>query len=118
MTAYASVPTAVEAMKLGAFDYIQKPFEADQIGLVVDRAITATLTSEILSPGRVVYAGTASRTAVDTVAEDAVASLEAGSPERGRGAVPDMQSLDRFVEPLVIIGAAGAAIFLFFQVRS
>lgn len=40
MTAYATVPTAVEAMKLGAFDYIQKPFEADQIGLVVERAVT------------------------------------------------------------------------------
>ncbi len=38
MTAYASVPTAVEAMKLGAFDYIQKPFEADAIALVVERA--------------------------------------------------------------------------------
>ncbi|MFH1419592.1 MAG: sigma-54 dependent transcriptional regulator [Planctomycetota bacterium] len=38
MTAYASVPTAVEAMKLGAFDYIQKPFEADAIALVVGRA--------------------------------------------------------------------------------
>ena len=40
MTAYASVPTAVEAMKLGAFDYIQKPFEADAIGMVVERAAT------------------------------------------------------------------------------
>lgn len=38
MTAYASVPTAVEAMKLGAFDYIQKPFDADQIEMVVQRA--------------------------------------------------------------------------------
>lgn len=38
MTAYASVPTAVEAMKLGAFDYIQKPFDGDQIELVVQRA--------------------------------------------------------------------------------
>ena len=40
MTAFGTVPTAVEAMKLGAFDYIQKPFEADQIGLVVERAVT------------------------------------------------------------------------------
>jgi len=40
MTAYASVPTAVEAMKLGAFDYIQKPFESDAIALVVQRAAT------------------------------------------------------------------------------
>jgi DNA-binding NtrC family response regulator len=40
MTAYASVATAVEAMKIGAFDYIQKPFEAEAINLVVERAAT------------------------------------------------------------------------------
>src|SRR5271170_5930961 len=39
MTAFASVNTAVEAMKLGAYDYIQKPFDGDQIKLVVDRAL-------------------------------------------------------------------------------
>ena len=38
MTAYASIATAVEAMKLGALDYVQKPFEADQIGMVIERA--------------------------------------------------------------------------------
>ncbi len=39
MTAYATVATAVEAMKLGAFDYIQKPFEADAATVVVERAL-------------------------------------------------------------------------------
>jgi len=39
MTAYASINTAVEAMRKGAFDYIQKPFEADEIILLVDRAL-------------------------------------------------------------------------------
>jgi DNA-binding NtrC family response regulator len=39
MTAYASVPTAVEAMKLGAYDYIQKPFSAEEICILVDRAL-------------------------------------------------------------------------------
>jgi len=39
MTAYGSVSSAVEAMKLGAFDYIQKPFEADEIELLVKRAV-------------------------------------------------------------------------------
>ena len=38
MTAYASVETAVEAMRRGAFDYITKPFELDEIKLVVARA--------------------------------------------------------------------------------
>jgi len=39
MTAFASVQTAVEAMKLGAYDYIQKPFDGDQLKLLVDRAL-------------------------------------------------------------------------------
>ncbi len=39
MTAYASVSTAVEGMKLGAYDYIQKPFDADVIVAQVERAL-------------------------------------------------------------------------------
>ncbi len=39
MTAYASIATAVEAMRKGAYDYIQKPFDADQIQLLVDRTL-------------------------------------------------------------------------------
>ena len=31
MTAYATVDTAVNAMKLGAFDYIVKPFDRDEL---------------------------------------------------------------------------------------
>jgi len=47
MTAFATVDTAVEAMKLGAFDYIQKPFDVERLCLVVDRATqNATLRSE------------------------------------------------------------------------
>jgi len=38
MTAYGTVENAVEAMKLGAFDYIMKPFSADEIELVVKKA--------------------------------------------------------------------------------
>jgi DNA-binding NtrC family response regulator len=38
MTAYGTVENAVEAMKLGAFDYVMKPFSADEIELVLKRA--------------------------------------------------------------------------------
>jgi DNA-binding NtrC family response regulator len=31
MTAYATVETAIQALRLGAFDYIQKPFEIEQL---------------------------------------------------------------------------------------
>lgn len=39
MTAYGSIDSAVEAMKLGAFDYIIKPFGADEIEAVVEKAL-------------------------------------------------------------------------------
>src|SRR5918993_1046963 len=39
MTAFATVQTAVEAMKLGAYDYIQKPFDGDEIKHRVDRRL-------------------------------------------------------------------------------
>jgi len=39
MTAHATVESAIEAMKLGAFDYLQKPFEIDELLVVVDRAL-------------------------------------------------------------------------------
>ena len=39
MTAYASVQKAVEAIREGAYDYIQKPFEPDDVSLVIARAV-------------------------------------------------------------------------------
>jgi len=38
-TGYGSVKTAVDAMRLGAFDYITKPFKADEIKVVVKKAL-------------------------------------------------------------------------------
>ncbi len=60
MTAYATVQDAVEAMKQGAYDYLQKPFDPDAAALVVARALerkrlreqAATLRQEL----EVVYA--------------------------------------------------------------
>jgi len=39
MTAYATVAGAVEAMREGAYDYLVKPFSADEVELVVARAL-------------------------------------------------------------------------------
>ena len=41
MTAHGSVESAVEAMKLGASDYLQKPFESDELLLTARRALAA-----------------------------------------------------------------------------
>jgi DNA-binding NtrC family response regulator len=39
MTAHATVESAIEAMKLGALDYLQKPFEIDELLVLVRRAL-------------------------------------------------------------------------------
>lgn len=38
MSAYGSIDTVIEAMKLGAYDYISKPFKADEVALVLKKA--------------------------------------------------------------------------------
>jgi DNA-binding NtrC family response regulator len=48
LTATKTVKTAVSAMKLGAFDYITKPFDVDELLLIVDRAVqSAALAREV-----------------------------------------------------------------------
>ena len=42
ITAHADVKTAVEAMKLGAFDYFTKPFEIEEIVVAVQKALETT----------------------------------------------------------------------------
>jgi len=39
ITAHGSVENAVEAVKLGAFDYLEKPFEQEQIRQIVTKAM-------------------------------------------------------------------------------
>lgn len=40
ITGFGSIETAVEAMKIGAFDYLEKPFKVDQLRLCVQRALS------------------------------------------------------------------------------
>jgi DNA-binding NtrC family response regulator len=39
ITAFAKVESAIEAMKLGAYDYITKPFKVDELQLTIQRAL-------------------------------------------------------------------------------
>src|SRR3954468_3402049 len=70
MTAFATVQTAVEAMKLGAYDYIQKPFDGEEIKLLVERtlehnrlikenAVLRSIAETTLTPRPLVGDGTA-----------------------------------------------------------
>src|SRR5688500_15062941 len=48
MTAYSTVQNAVEAMRLGAYHYINKPFNLDEVALSVEKALeTSRLRREV-----------------------------------------------------------------------
>lgn len=42
MTAYSTIKTAVDAVRLGAFDYLAKPFQMDELLFTVDKALETT----------------------------------------------------------------------------
>ena len=54
ITAYGSVGQAVEAIKAGAFDYIEKPFEQDAIRMIIDKAIGQAAANQ-LAPRQTLY---------------------------------------------------------------
>jgi DNA-binding NtrC family response regulator len=48
MTAFSTVENAVEAMKLGAYHYVNKPFDIDEVALLVEKALeTSQLRREV-----------------------------------------------------------------------
>jgi DNA-binding NtrC family response regulator len=49
MTAYSTVESAIEAMKLGAFDYLNKPFEIEELLVTLQKALENTSLKRELS---------------------------------------------------------------------
>lgn len=84
ITAYASIETAVEAMRRGAFDYLPKPFTPDQVRLALEKATkirvlehrVANLQDELsLSKPEVVFSSTnTTMHRVISIAKDVAAS--------------------------------------------
>ncbi|MBA3542769.1 MAG: sigma-54-dependent Fis family transcriptional regulator [Deltaproteobacteria bacterium] len=60
ITAYGSVGQAVEAIKAGAFDYIEKPFEQDAIRMIIAKAIGQAVANRS-APRPALYQGNDSR---------------------------------------------------------
>ncbi|MCU0962496.1 MAG: sigma-54 dependent transcriptional regulator [Pirellulaceae bacterium] len=64
MTGYAEIASAVAAIKLGAFDYIPKPFRPEQLVLAVDKALQ---TRDIRAENRYLRRELQSRYTIDTI---------------------------------------------------
>ncbi len=90
MTAYGSVPSAIDAMKRGAFDYLTKPFEPEALRAVVLRALGAAVAAATTDfqplPGVLGSSATmaALGRSVRRVAEADVPTLVLGEPGTGK----------------------------------
>ena len=70
ITAHATVDTAVAAIRAGAFDYVEKPFDNDELKMLVQRALDVTRLSR---ENRYLRAEVRSRYALDAVVAESVA---------------------------------------------
>ena len=50
MTAYGSSQTSIDAIRAGAFDYLTKPLDLDELRAVIDRALAAQKAAAAGSP--------------------------------------------------------------------
>lgn len=122
MTAFATVQTAVEAMKLGAYDYIQKPFDGDEIKLLVDRtlehnrlirenAVLRTMAEATLAPRPLIGSGVGmeeTRKKIELVARKNATVLIRGESGTGKELVARAihSSSDRKDRPFLAVNCA------------
>ena len=86
----------------------------------VERQISAQLSCQLenKSSNEILYSGSPSKMLSDTVAVDDIEKLEHTGVNVTHGELPSENFLDRIVEPFVIIGATGVAVYLLFHIRS
>ena len=122
MTAYASVQTAIEAMKQGAYDYIIKPFDLEEMGLLVEKIAekrrlvmeNRQLREDLICRGdRQMILGSSSKmrqvmSLVDKVAPSNVTVLIRGESGTGKELVAEAihRQSPRSAGPLVVVNCA------------
>ncbi len=119
ISGHGNIETAVSAIKIGAYDFIEKPFKADRLVLVADRALEASrLKREITNlkvrshtPNRIVGKSSAVnhlRQTIERVAPANSRVMITGAPGSGKELTARMihESSARVSSPFVIINAA------------
>ncbi|HTY11659.1 MAG TPA: hypothetical protein VMF88_11380 [Bacteroidota bacterium] len=68
--------------------------------------------------GKVLLSATHARAFSDTVNVDEISKLQESSKQVASASLPERSAFERFIAPLIIAGAAGVAVYLFFTIRS
>jgi two-component system, NtrC family, nitrogen regulation response regulator NtrX len=119
ISGHGNIETAVSAIKLGAYDFIEKPFKADRLVLVADRALEASRLKRELTDlktragavNRIVGKSTAInqlRGMIERVAPANSRILIAGAPGAGKELVARTihETSTRSAGPFVVLNAA------------
>jgi two-component system nitrogen regulation response regulator NtrX len=119
ISGHGTIDTAVSAIKSGAYDFIEKPFKADRLLLVVDRAIEAdwlrreNATLRRRAGGEVAFVGTSTvaanvRSQIERVASTGSRVLVAGPSGAGKETVARLihQGSKRSDGPFVVVNCS------------
>lgn len=119
ISGHGNIETAVSAIKLGAYDFIEKPFKADRLVLVADRALEASrLKRELIdlktragAVNRIIGKSTAMnqlRGVIERVAPANSRILISGAPGSGKELVARIihESSGRAAGPFIVVNAA------------
>ncbi len=82
----------------------------------VDMALR--MTAIRFEDGKILWAKSKSASFVDTVYVDDIPDIQFSSERIAKGVMPQRSMMEKFIEPFIIVGAAGVAVYLFFTIRS
>ena len=119
ISGHGTIDTAVSAIKTGAYDFIEKPFKADRLLLVVDRAIEAdklkreNATLRRRAGGEVTFVGSSTaaasvRTQIERAAPTGSRVLIVGASGAGKETMASLihQSAKRADGPFVVVNCS------------
>jgi hypothetical protein len=112
------------AIEVEAASYRVEYQDAHRSGLLGEKRVQRRVQIEIAMKATrrltrdIVFSDLIIKNRTDTVRVDAIEFLETPGISSTRGMLPNEPFLDRIVEPLVIVGATGVAIYLLFNVRN
>ena len=108
MTAYASTTYALDALKLGAFDFLQKPFKVDELISALKRGVEfkklgVTRAKKAQNPGT----SPASAHGDEAVAADQLEAFVVGESKKIKKIGPQIKKLITSKTPVLLIGEPG-----------